>query len=178
MTILETDRLCLRQLMLTDAGFILELVNEPAWLRFIGDRGIRTLDDARNYIATGPLDSYQRFGFGLYLVELKSDHIPLGICGLIKREALPNVDLGFALLPRFWGHGYALEAAKAVLTLAHGTLGLRRVVAITNPDNTRSIRVLEKLGLRFERMVNLSETGPQLKLFAHEAPQADVRLQA
>src|SRR5262245_58327538 len=168
MYILETDRLRLRELTLEDAGFILELVNEPAWLRFIGDRGIRTLDDARDYIRSGPLASYRRLGFGLYLVELKDDQTPLGICGLIKRETLPDVDLGFAFLPKFWGQGYAAEAAAAVLTLAQHALGFHRIVAITNPDNDRSIRVLERLGLRFEQMVTMSETGPELKLFAYE----------
>ena len=169
MTVLETARLRLGHLAPEDAGFILRLVNEPSWLRFIGDRGIRTLDQARNYIESGPMASYQRFGFGLYRVELTHDQIPIGICGLIKRQALPEVDLGFAFLPEFWGQGYASEAAAAVLTFAQTTLGLQRVVAITNPDNERSIRVLEKLGLRFERMVALAEASPELKLFAYEA---------
>lgn len=165
MNILETDRLRLRHLSPDDAGFILELVNEPAWLRFIGDRGIRTLDDAQNYIRNGPMESYSRFGFGLYLVGLKADGSPLGICGLIKRETLPDVDLGFAFLPNFWGQGYATEAASAALVFAQNTLGLKRIVAITHPDNDRSVRVLEKLGLRFERMIQLSADGPELKLF-------------
>ena len=168
MSNLETDRLRLRHLTLEDAGFILELVNEPAWLRFIGDRGVRTLEDARNYILTGPLESYQRFGFGLDVVELKADKSSIGICGLIKREALPDVDIGFALLPRYWGNGYALEAASAVLAWGQGELGLHRIVALTNPDNERSIRVLEKLGMRFEQLLWLSEDSPMLKLFAVE----------
>ena len=168
MTILETDRLYLRQLTLEDAGFILELVNEPAWLRFIGDRGIRTADDAQAYLLNGPVESYQRRGFGLYRVELKADGSPLGICGLIKREALPDVDIGFAFLANFWGQGYATESASAVLAFAQNTLGLKRIVAITDPANERSIRILEKLGLRFEQMVRLSDDGSELKLFACE----------
>lgn len=168
MSNLETDHLRLRHLTLEDAGFILELVNEPAWLRFIGDRGVRTLEDARNYILTGPLESYQRFGFGLDVVELKADKSSIGICGLIKREALPDADIGFALLPRYWGNGYALEAASAVLAWGQGELGLHRIVALTNPDNERSIRVLEKLGMRFEQLLWLSEDSPMLKLFAVE----------
>lgn len=168
MSNLETDRLRLRHLTLEDAGFILELVNEPAWLRFIGDRGVRTLEDARNYILTGPLESYQRHGFGLDVVELKADKSSIDICGLIKREALPDVDIGFALLPKFWGQGYALEAASAVLAWGQGELGLHRIVALTNPDNERSIRVLEKLGMRFEQLLWLSEDSPMLKLFAVE----------
>lgn len=170
MSVLDTDRLRLRHLTLEDADFILELVNEPSWLRFIGDRGVRTLDDARKYILTGPMESHQRFGFGLNVVELKKDggRSPIGICGLIKREALPDVDIGFALLPKFWGQGYAYESASAVLAFAQRELGLRRIVAITNPDNVRSIRVLEKLGLRFQQMMRLSDDGPELKLFGRE----------
>ncbi len=168
MNVLETNRLALRQLAIEDAGFILELVNEPAWLRFIGDRGVRTLEDARAYILKGPIDSYRRFGFGLYLTELKADRIPIGICGLVKRDSLPDVDIGFAFLPKFWGQGYAQESASAVLAFAQNTLGLKRLVAVTNPDNQRSIRVLEKLGLRFEKIVRLSEDGPELKLFECE----------
>lgn len=168
MTSLETDRLLLGPLTLEDAGFILELVNEPAWLRFIGERGIKTVQAAQNYILAGPMESYQRFGFGLYKVELKADGSPLGICGLIKREALPDVDLGFAFLQKYWGQGYATEAAAAVLTFAQQALRLQRIVAITNPDNGRSIRVLEHLGLRFEKMVRLSADGSELKMFAYD----------
>lgn len=168
MNVLETDRLLLRRLTTDDAGFILELLNEPSFIRFIGDKGVRTLDEAREYIRNGPVDSYQRHGFGLYLTALKEGVVPVGICGLLKRESLEDVDVGFAFLPRFWSRGYAFEAASAVTDYARSHLGLNRLVAITNPDNDASIRVLEKLGLRFERMVRLSEDSSEIKLFASE----------
>ena len=168
MKVLETDRLILRRLSVEDSAFILELVNEPSWLRFIGDRGVRTLEDARGYILKGPVEMYGRHGFGLYLTELKADGAPIGLCGLIKRESLEDVDIGFAFLPRFWGKGYAYEAAAAVLAYGRSAFGLERLVAITSPDNHGSIKVLEKIGLKFERMVRMSEGEPELKLFAHE----------
>lgn len=167
MTILETERLILRRLSLDDAGFILELLNEPGWLRFIGDKGVRTLEDARSYILKGPVEMYARHGFGLYLTELKKDGTPVGLCGLIKRDALKDVDLGYAFLRRFWGNGYAYEAASAVMAYAKATLGLERIVAITTPDNGSSIALLEKAGFAFEGMVQLPGDGAELKLFAH-----------
>src|SRR5438552_2883098 len=139
MNVLETERLRLRWLSAEDAAFMLELVNDPAWLRFIGDRGVRTLEDARGYILNGPVAMYRRVGFGLYLVELKQSRTPIGICGLIKRAGLEDVDIGFAFLPAFCGQGYAYESASAMIAYAQDTLGLYRVVAITAPDNQRSI---------------------------------------
>ena len=168
MNVLETDRLVLRQLSIGDAEFILALLNEPSFLRFIGDKGVRTLDDAREYILKGPICSYERFGFGLYLAMLKENGVPIGICGLLKRESLGDVDVGFAFLPQFWSRGYALESASAVMAYGRNCLGLNRIVAVTNPDNEGSIRVLEKLGLAFEKMVRLSEDGPEIKLFASD----------
>ena len=166
MNVLETDRLVLRRLTMDDAELILDLLNQPSFLRYIGDKGVRTLDDARNYILTGPMDSYERFGFGLYLAVLKEDGVPIGICGLLKRESLADVDIGFAFLPRFWSKGYAFEAASAVVAYGRSTLGLDRIVAITAPDNEGSIRVLEKVGLRFERMIRFPQDGAEVKLFA------------
>jgi RimJ/RimL family protein N-acetyltransferase len=166
MNVLETERLTLRRLSIEDAGFILELVNEPSWLRFIGDKGVKTIQDARDYILKGPVNSYERFGFGLYLVELKGNGIPIGICGLVKRESLKDVDLGFAFLPKFWGNGYAYESAAAVMAWGKSALGLNRIVAVTTPDNHSSIKLIEKLGLSFEKMVRLSEDDQELKLFA------------
>lgn len=151
-----------------DAGFILKLVNEPSFLRFIGDKGVRNEADAVNYIQTGPVSSYERFGFGLYLVELKEDGIPIGMCGLVKRDSLPDVDVGFAFLPAFWSKGYAFEAATAVKAYGKDVLGIDRLLAITNPDNESSIRLLEKIGLKFERMIRMSEDSSELKLFASE----------
>jgi RimJ/RimL family protein N-acetyltransferase len=166
--VLETDRLILRRICLDDAAFILGLLNEPSWLKFIGDKGVRTLEDARQYILKGPVASYLRFGFGLYRAERKGDATPIGICGLLKRDALEDVDVGFALLPAYWNSGYASEAAAAALAYGHSAFGLPRIVAITAPDNERSARVLEKLGMGFERMVRLSEDGPESRLYAHD----------
>ena len=164
----ETGRLSIRRLTLDDAEFILDLLNQPSFLRYIGDKGVRTLDDARAYLLNGPIASYDRFGFGLYRVGLRADGSAMGICGLLKRDALDDVDIGFAFLPPFWSQGYAFEAAGAVLAHARGALGLRRIVAIVSPDNAGSIRLLERLGLRFERMFRLTDDSPEIKLFASQ----------
>ena len=153
---------------LDDAAFILDLLNEPSFLRHIGDKGVRTRDDACRYIADGPLASYEQFGFGPYLVQIKDGGEPIGICGLLKREWLEDVDLGFALRPRFWGEGYAFEAASAVVAHARERLGLRRIVAITSLDNEPSIRLLAKLAFRFERVARFTADGPELRVFACE----------
>ena len=165
MNILETDRLALRQLTADDAEFILELVNEPSFIQNIGDRGVRSLADAVKYIENGPAASYARNGFGLYLVTLKESGESIGMCGLIKRETLDDVDIGYAFLPKFWSKGDAVEAARAAKEQAR-SLGLKRLVAITDPANEGSIRVLEKLGFKFEKMVQLSADDIELKLFA------------
>jgi RimJ/RimL family protein N-acetyltransferase len=164
--IVATDRLRLRLLSLDDAPFILELVNDPSWLEFIGDKGVRNENDARTYLAKGPLDMYARLGFGLYLVELRDGAIPIGICGLIKRDSLDDVDIGFAFLPEFRGKGYAQESALAVLALARSKLAMTRIVAITSPRNRRSIRLLQKLGLTLEQEVDLPRDGGKSLLFA------------
>jgi len=166
MKVLETDRLTLRRLAFEDAAFILELVNDPAWLQFIGDKQVHNLEDARNYIRNGPLDMYARLGFGLYLVMLKTG-IRIGLCGLIKRDALADVDLGFALLAGFRGKGYAQESASAVLEYAKNTLGLQRILAIASPDNQRSIKVLENIGFGYEQTLILSGQVHATKLFAY-----------
>ena len=165
MTVLETERLTLRRLTTDDAAFIFRLVNEPSWLRFIGDKGVKTLDDAHDYIRNGPIASYERFGFGLYLAELKGSSRPIGMCGLLKRDTLEHPDIGFALLPEFWGQGYAYESAAAVMAFGKDVLGLDRILAVTNPDNYGSIRLLEKLGLRANGTVMLSDDGPELRVF-------------
>jgi RimJ/RimL family protein N-acetyltransferase len=165
-TVVETDRLVLRRLTVDDAEFILELLNEPSFLRYIGDRGVRNLDDARQYILTGPVASYDQHGFGLYLTALREPEVAIGICGLLKRESLEDVDIGFAFLPKYWSKGYAFESASAVMDYGRGVLELQRIVAVTAPDNDASIRLLAKLGMRFEKMVTLAEAGPESKLFA------------
>jgi len=167
-TIIETDRLRLRILSFDDAEFILRLLNEPAFIQNIGDRGVRTLDGARAYIQTGPIASYEKFGFGLWMVETRSEAAPIGICGLLKRDVLEDVDIGYALLPEFWSQGYALESASAVMSYASEKIGLKRVVAVVNSANQSSIRLLEKLGFKYERMVRLSQDASEIKLFAAE----------
>lgn len=166
MKILETHRLILRRFTEADSAFILELLNEPSWKRYIGDRGIDSLEAARHYIETGPMASYEQHGFGLYAIEQKTDATLVGMCGLIKRDGLDDVDIGFAVLSRFEGQGLASEAAAPTLAYSRDTLGLKRVVAITSIDNERSARVLERLGMRFERMVRLSEDAEQLRLYS------------
>ena len=163
---LETERLILRALTTGDAAFILELLNDPSYIHNIGDRKVRTLDGAKSYIKKGPIASYHSNGFGLRLVELKETHEPIGICGLIKRDTLDDVDIGYALLPKFWSNGYATESAMAVKAFARDIIGLKRIVGITDPENTGSIRVLEKLGMKFEKTVRLSPDDIELKLFS------------
>jgi RimJ/RimL family protein N-acetyltransferase len=166
MHVLDTDRLILRRLTLNDAEFIYRLVNDPSWLRFIGDKNVRTQGDARRYIEAGPAAMYAQRGFGLWLAERSEDRVPIGMCGLIKRDALPDIDLGFAFLPAYRGNGYAFEAAQAAIGFAWERLGLQRVVAITAPDNDDSVRLLERLGFRFERMLRLSDDAPAVRLYA------------
>ncbi len=146
-TIATTPRLALVEFTPADAPFIVRLLNDPDWIRFIGDRGVRTEDDARAYLERGPLAMYVRDGFGLWCVARREDARPVGMCGLIKRDTLPDVDIGFAFLPDCRGLGYATEAATATLALAAGRYGLRRVVAIVSPDNARSLKLLGKLGM-------------------------------
>jgi RimJ/RimL family protein N-acetyltransferase len=166
--VLETDRLALRRLTTDDTAFILELLNDPSFLRHIGDKGVRNTADAVRYIQDGPLASYERFGFGLYLVERKDGGEPIGICGLLKRESLEDPDLGFAFLPRFWRKGYALESASAVLAHAGATLGLKRILAITSPGNVASINLLVKIGFRADRVARLSADEEPILVFSRE----------
>jgi len=162
MTVLQTGRMALRRLTPDDAPFIRDLVNEPSWIRFIGDRGVRSVDDARAYLLRGPIAMYERHGFGLWMCEARASGEALGICGLVKRDSLEDVDIGFAFLPRFWGQGFAHEAATAVLDYGREVLELDRIVAITSPDNAPSIRVLEKLGLRLEKTFEMGGMPTQL----------------
>ncbi|MGW6194185.1 GNAT family N-acetyltransferase [Bacillus cereus] len=167
MIVLETERLTLRWLDVKDAPFILELVNDPAWIQFIGDKGIKNLEDAKKYILNGPVDMYNKMGFGLYLVERKEDLTPLGMCGLIKRDSLEDVDIGFAFLEKVRSKGYGYESAAAVIEYGVQKLGLKRIVAITSIDNVASGTLLEKVGLRFEKII--SDSGEDLKLFGYNA---------
>jgi RimJ/RimL family protein N-acetyltransferase len=173
MIVLETERLVLRQLSTDDAEFVLKLLNEPSFLQYIGDRGVRNLQDAQQYILNKLVTSYERNGFGLYLVELRESGIPIGISGLVKRDTLPDADIGFAFLPAYWSKGYAVESAAAVMNYARETLKLDRILAITSRDNEASAKLLGKIGLRYERLITLSEDAEEVKLFTSEVkPQS------
>ncbi len=166
MIIAETDRLILRELQHDDAPFVLKLVNEPSWLENIGDKNVHSLQDAQRYLDEGPLRSYQENGFGLYLAELKLKKYPVGLCGLVKREGLEHPDIGYALLPDFWGAGLASEAARATLEYAQNALGITQVLGVTSMDNASSMRVLEKIGLRYDREVVLPQQDHPSRLFS------------
>ena len=163
--VVVTNRLALRRLTIADAPFMLALLNEPSFHVFIGDRGVRTVADAEVYLQNGALASYVTNGFGLYLVALRDSGTAIGICGLVRREGLDDADIGFAYHPAYWGQGYADEAAHGVLQHARQHLGLQRVAAITNPDNARSVRLLEKLGLKFIRKLQLTADASVVSLY-------------
>jgi RimJ/RimL family protein N-acetyltransferase len=165
---LETARLSLRRLGLDDAAFVVALLNEPSFRENIGDRGVRNIDDAHRYLRDGPLAMYAHHGYGLWHVTRKSDGAGIGMCGLLKRDSLPDADLGYAYFPAYWGQGYALEAAEA--TLLHGakTFGLRRVLGVVSAGNMASIRLLEKAGMRFERMHAMDPGEPEVCLYARD----------
>jgi RimJ/RimL family protein N-acetyltransferase len=163
--ICESDRLILRHLDATnDAAFILKLLNEPSFIQNIADRGVRTLEDASRYITTGPRAMYAAHGIGLLRTELKDTHEPVGICGLIKRDWLPDPDVGFAFLPQYWSHGYAFESAAAVIRWGREHQGITRICAITSPTNRGSQKVLGKLGLSYAKTIHSPE-GQESHLF-------------
>ena len=164
MTILETPRLRLRTFTTNDTDFIIELVNSPGWIQFIGDRNIRTTEQARAYLENGPIKSYHQNGYGLCLVERKNDNTPIGMCGILKRDTLENPDIGFAFLPLFNGQGYAFEIANATLQHAKIELKISVVSAITMTENAKSIRLLEKLGFKFLKTITSPEN-EQLLLY-------------
>ncbi len=161
----ETARLTVRRLGFDDAPFLVALLNQPSFLANIGDRGVRNVDDAHRYLRDGPMALYERHGFGLWHVSRRADGVAMGMCGLLKRDVLPDVDLGYAFLPEFWGQGYAFEAAEATLRLAAQRFGLERVIGVVSEGNAASIRVLEKLGMRFERMVSMRPEEPDVRLY-------------
>ncbi len=166
--ILETKRLILRKFTLDDAPFMLELLNTPTWLQFIGDRNVHSLEDAENYLKNGPLKSYQENGFGFYAVIEKSTHQTIGMCGLIKRDSLPDIDIGFAFLPNRLSKGYGHEAASATLDYALNVLKIKRIVAIVNADNEKSIGLIKKIGMKFEQMIKFGDEEKKLMLFGFE----------
>jgi RimJ/RimL family protein N-acetyltransferase len=162
---IETARLVLRRLTLDDADFIVRLLNDAEFLRHIGDRGVRVAADVPHYLEIGPFAMYERHGFGLWHVARKSDGAAIGMCGLLKRDTLPDVDLGYAYLPEFRGQGFAFEAAQATLRHAARKYRLRRVIAAVSADNGASIGLLEKLGMRFERMHFMEPGEDEVRLF-------------
>jgi ribosomal-protein-alanine N-acetyltransferase len=164
--IADTTRLKLREFSKDDAPFLLELLNTPDWIKFIGDRNVRTIDAAREYASNRLISSYNRFGFGLYMVELKENSTPIGMCGLVRREALEDVDLGFAFLPEYRGKGYAKEASTAIMEIAKKKVKTKRLVAITMVDNSSSINLLQKLGFNFEKTVNFPGEDQTLMMYS------------
>jgi RimJ/RimL family protein N-acetyltransferase len=165
MEILESDRLFLRPFTLEDGEFIVELLNTDGWIRYIGDRHIRTVPQAKNYLLNGPLKSYEVNGFGLSLVELKTDRIPIGMCGLLKRDHLGHPDIGFAFLPDYTGKGYAYEIAKEVTRYGLHSLQMEKILAITLPENSSSIKLLEKIGFRYDKNFVSPDTHEELSLY-------------
>jgi RimJ/RimL family protein N-acetyltransferase len=162
--IFKTRRLTIRRLTLADAPFIYDLVNQPSWLKFIGDKGVNSLQDAQTYIQS-IFELYQKYGFGLYRVEISENGEAIGICGLVKRESLQDFDIGFALLSQHENNGYAFESASAVLRLAKDTFKLSRIAAICAADNHSSIKLIENLGFQLEPSTSLDPNGKPLKLF-------------
>ena len=165
MILLKTDRLSRRKIDTNDAEFILQLLNDPAFKQYVGDKNVRDLESAKTYILEGPVASYQSCGYGLYLVETIDNRTPIGICGILKRDFLDHADLGFALMPAYREAGYAFEAAQATIELARSDLKLSHIVAFTAANNSRSIKLLEKLGMAFDRIIDLPADGKRVKLY-------------
>lgn len=168
MNILETTRTILREITADDAAFILDLLNQPSFINNIGDRGVRTVEQSREFIDNRFRASYEKFGFGLYSIELEETGAPIGICGFVKRDFLPDADLGFALLPQYERQGYAFESATAMLSYGRKNLRLKRILAITSPHNEASGKLLEKLGFHFDKMIQPGDGSEELKLFVSE----------
>jgi RimJ/RimL family protein N-acetyltransferase len=166
--LLETDRLSINEFTLADVEFIIQLLNSPGWIKYIGDRGVKTTEDAINYLKSGPLKSYSQHGFGLYRVELKNENKPIGMCGLLKREALEFPDLGFAFLEEYEGAGYAMESASAILSFARQHLNISTLLAITLPDNAKSVRLLMSLGFEFVRNIIMPPDEKMLQLYSQK----------
>lgn len=163
--ILQTERLILRQLTLTDTPFIIELLNSEGWIKYIGERNIKNADQARQYLMDGPIKSYRENGFGLYAVTLKNNNAAIGMCGLVQRNYLPHPDIGYAFLPQYNGRGYAFEIAKAVLQYAFTELKKERILAITLPGNKNSVKLLLKLGMKCEATFVDEKSGETLERY-------------
>ena len=162
---LETSRLILRRLEFDDAEFIVRLLNEPSFIENIGDKGVRSIEDAHRYLREGPMAMYEKHGFGLWHTARKSDGSSIGMCGLLKRDNLPDVDIGYAFLPEYWGMGYAIEATEATMRHGASKFRLRRIIAVVSQGNAQSIRVLEKLGMTHEGMFAMRPDEPDVRLY-------------
>ena len=168
MPIIETERLELMKITTNDAPFIFTLMNDPDWHRYIGNRGINTIEDAHQYITNKMIPSYEEHGFGFYIVRTKRDLSQIGICGLVNRENLEHIDIGFAFLPEARGFGYAFESSKALFDYAKKELHIERIAAITMKGNKPSIQLIEKLGLKFEKMIQFPGDSKKIMLFISE----------
>lgn len=165
---LEAARLSLRRFGFDDAPCVVELLNQPSFIRNIGDRGVRDAADAHRYLRDGPMAMYDKFGFGLWHASRRADGVFVGMCGLLKRDVLPDVDVGYAFLPEHWGLGYASEAAGACLELGARRFGLKRIIGVVSDHNVASIRVLEKIGMRFDRMYPMHPDEPDVRLYGRD----------
>jgi RimJ/RimL family protein N-acetyltransferase len=155
--IFETERLLLRELKMSDAPFIFELVNTEGWLKNIGDRNVKTINDAESFLSSGPLKSYHENNFGMWLVIEKASKASIGLCGLINRPSLDDIDIGYALLPSYYKKGYAYESAQAVYNYGKEQLGINKIVGICNVDNAASIHILQKIGLQIEKKMPFND---------------------
>ena len=164
--IAETERLLLRKFNVGDAEFILRLVNEPSFVSNIGDKGVKNLHDAVRFIAEGYWTNQELPGYGMFLVELKKQRVPIGGCGLLYRSALDVTDIGFTFLPEYWGRGFAYEAAQEIMKYGHSTLGIKKIVGLTTEDNLGSINLLKKLGMAFEKTLKMSGNDPGTVLYS------------
>ena len=167
---LETHRLYLQEFGLDDAEFIIELLNSDGWLKYIGDRNVKTIEEAEAYLLNGPMKSYEENGFGLAMVQIKDGRIPIGVCGLIKRNYLDHVDIGYALLPEYWGKGYDYEIADGTVLYAQEHLGIDEILGVTLKENARSISVLNKIGLNFDKHIWVESDNEEVMLFSNKAP--------
>jgi RimJ/RimL family protein N-acetyltransferase len=162
--VLATPRLMLRTARLGDAALFLALVTDPDFIAYVGDRGIESLRAARTALRDGPIRMQAELGHSVYVVE-RRDGVALGMCGLIRRDGLDGVDIGYAFLPAARGQGYAREAAQAVVDYAKDGLGLPRLLAVVDPKNHKSVSLLQNIGLQFDKIVHLFPHDPAVHLY-------------
>ena len=167
MVIAETNRLIISKISIDDASFLLELMNTPGWLKYNGDRNVKTLEQAKSHVKNNQLKCYETFGFGYYKLQLKDENLKtIGTSGLLKRDNLEHTDIGFSLLPEYHRKGYGFEAASEIMKLAKNTFNIKTLCAITLPINQPSINLLEKLGLSYQKTIKPFEDDKELLLFA------------